>query len=169
MSDELNNFFPRPKPVNTSVLGTVVAGSLSKGLEVKLSPDRLIEGLAVGRYVVVHGQTGRRFFGMITDVVLESRHPEVEQSPPEDPDGFLARVYRGILTYGRVHVTPMLVLDEAGAGAPGQDRTGALHPRLRRHPRGGSRDFRRRRRAGPFLHRRAAGDGGASLSEICHR
>lgn len=118
MSDELDHFFPRPKPVNPAVLGAVVSGSLSKGLEVKLSPDRLIEGLAVGRYVVVHGQTGRRFFGMITDVVLESRHPEVEQSPPADPDGFLARVYRGILTYGRVHVTPMLVLDEAGAARP---------------------------------------------------
>ncbi|MBN2002312.1 MAG: ATP-binding protein [Anaerolineae bacterium] len=95
-----------------TLLGWVVSGSLGKGLEAKLSPDRLIEGLAVGRYVVVRGQTGRRFFGMITDVALESRHPEVEMSPPEDPDGFLARVYRGTLTYGRMHITPMLVMEE---------------------------------------------------------
>jgi uncharacterized protein len=108
---ELDTWFPRPKPVDPTILGAVVSGSLSKGLEAKLAPDRLIEGLAVGRYVVVRGQTERRFFGMITDVTLASRHPEVEQSPPEDPDGFLAQVYRGTLTYGRMHITPMLVVD----------------------------------------------------------
>jgi len=85
-------------------------------LEARLASDRLIEGLAVGRYVVIRGQTGRRFFGMITDVALESRYPEVEQSPPQAPDSFLARVYTGTLTYGRLHITPMLVIDEAGSG-----------------------------------------------------
>ncbi|HOU13845.1 MAG TPA: ATP-binding protein [Anaerolineae bacterium] len=114
---ELDVWFPRPKPVDAAVLGNVVSGSLSRGLEAKLSPDRFIEGLAVGRYVVVRGQTERRFFGMITDVALETRAPELEQSPPEDPDGFLARVYRGTLTYGRIHVTPMLVVEE-GAVRP---------------------------------------------------
>ncbi len=109
---ELDVWFPRLKPVEPTVLGNVVSGSLSRGLEAKLSPDRFIEGLAVGRYVVVRGQTERRFFGMITDVALETRAPELEQSPPEDPDGFLARVYRGTLTYGRIHVTPMLVVEE---------------------------------------------------------
>ena len=109
---ELDAWFPRPKPVDPTVLGAVVSGSLSKGLEAKLAPDRLIEGLAVGRYVVVRGQTARRFFGMITDVTLASRHPEVEQSPPEDPDGFLAQVYRGTLTYGQMHITPMLVVED---------------------------------------------------------
>ncbi len=109
---ELDTWFPRSKPVEPTVLGAVVSGSLSKGLEAKLSPDRLIEGLAVGRYVVVRGQTERRFFGMITDVTLACRHPEVEQSPPEDPDGFLAQVYRGTLTYGQMHITPMLVVED---------------------------------------------------------
>ncbi len=109
--NKLDEFFPRAKPTDVDVLGSVVSGSLGKGLEAKLAPDRIIEGLAVGRYVVVRGQTDRRFFGMITDVALESRHPEVEQSPPDDPDGYLARVYRGTLTYGRMHITPMLVLE----------------------------------------------------------
>ncbi len=111
-NSELDKFFPRPEPMDSVVLGTVVSGSLGKGLEATLAPEQLIEGLAVGRYVVVRGQTDRRFFGMITDVALESRHPEVEQSPPEAPDGFIARVYRGTLTYGRMHITPMLVVEE---------------------------------------------------------
>lgn len=108
---ELDQWFPRSKIDATSPLGVIISGSLSQGLEAKLAPDRLIEGLAVGRYVVVRGQTERRFFGMITDVALETQHPEVEQFPPAEPDGFLARAYRGTLTSGRIHITPMLVLE----------------------------------------------------------
>ncbi len=122
--DVLDRFFPRRGTAGVPRLGTVIGGSLSRGLEVRLMPDRLVEEVAVGRYVVIRGQTARRFFGMITDVALESRHPEVEQSPPETPDGFLARVYRGTLTYGRVHVTPMLVLDE---GSPRPAKTVPAH------------------------------------------
>ena len=109
--DELDQWFPRPKAVDPAALGTIVGGSLGKGLEATLAPERFIEGLAVGRYVVVRGQTQRRFFGMITDVALECRQPEVAQAPPNDPGGFLARVYRGTLTYGRMHITPMLVVE----------------------------------------------------------
>ena len=108
---ELDQWFPRSKIDATSPLGVIISGSLSQGLDAKLAPDRLIEGLAVGRYVVVRGQTERRFFGMITDVALETQHPEVEQFPPTEPDGFLARAYRGTLTSGRIHITPMLVLE----------------------------------------------------------
>ncbi|MBN1487697.1 MAG: ATP-binding protein [Anaerolineae bacterium] len=118
MDTELDRWFPRPEPVVSTPLGSVISGSLSKGLEVKLSPDRLIEGLAVGRYVVVKGRTNRRFFGMITDVALETSHPEVAATPPQDPDGFIARAYRGTLTFGRLHVTPMLLLDDAGEVRP---------------------------------------------------
>ena len=37
---ELDAWFPRSKPVDPTILGAVVSGSLSKGLEAKLSPDR---------------------------------------------------------------------------------------------------------------------------------
>jgi len=107
-----DQYFPRVKPAGPSPLGTVVTGSLSHGLEAKLAPDRFIEELAVGRYVVIQGQTERRFLGMVTDVALASQVPEVEQLPPEDPDGYLARVYRGTLTHVRMHITPMLVIEQ---------------------------------------------------------
>jgi len=112
MADEFDTLFPRPEVRPATKLGTVVSGSLGKGLEAQLAPDHLIEGLAVGRYVVIRGQTKRRFFGMITDVALESRHPELEQTPPDDAESFIARVYRGTLTFGRLHITPMLVMEE---------------------------------------------------------
>lgn len=112
MTSELDTFFPRPEIHPTDPLATVVAGSLSKGLDAKLLPNRLIEGLAVGRYVVIRGQTGKRFFGMITDIALETRYPEIEQSPPSDPEGYIARAYRGTLTSARLHITPMLTMDQ---------------------------------------------------------
>jgi DNA helicase HerA-like ATPase len=128
---ELETFFgPRPaEPSPRPRLGIVVGGSLSKGLDVKLDQGTVIEGLAVGRYVVVRGQTGRRFFSIVTDVQLDALNPLIEKAPPDTSDPFLARVYQGTVVFGRVHVAPMLVLDPSassgrrpstGAGDDGQ-------------------------------------------------
>ncbi len=92
-------------------LGIVVGGSLSRGLSVKLDRGAVVEGLAVGRYVVVQGQTGRRFFSIVTDVILDSTNPALEKTPPDTADPFLAQVYQGTATFGRLEVAPMLVLD----------------------------------------------------------
>lgn len=93
-------------------LGLVVSGSLSAGLDVKLDPAILMEGLAVGRYVVIHGkQTGRKFFGLVTDISLDATNPEIAKSPPEVTDEFSARIYSGHIAFGLMHVAPMLVID----------------------------------------------------------
>jgi hypothetical protein len=65
----------------------------------------------VGRYVVIRGQTGRRFFSIITDVALDSTNPTIEKAPPDTSDDFLASVHQGTSTFGRLEVSPMLVLD----------------------------------------------------------
>jgi len=115
---ELEAFLgPRPAgPQPLQRLGIVVGGSLSKGLEGKLDPATVIEGLAVGRYVVVRGQTGRRFFSIVTDVQLDALNPLIVKSPPDTSDPFLARVYQGTAVFGRVHVAPMLVLEPPPGG-----------------------------------------------------
>jgi len=134
---ELEAFLgPRPtEPQPRQKLGIVVAGSLSKGLDVKLDPTTIIEGLAVGRYVVMHGQTGRRFFSIVTDVQLDALNPLIEKAPPDTSDPFLARVYQGTAVFGRIHVAPMLVLDpsspsggkEGGQGEPKPVKTIPAH------------------------------------------
>ncbi|MCS7282109.1 MAG: ATP-binding protein [Anaerolineae bacterium] len=112
MAEELDRWFPRPPSASPPRrLGIVVGGSLSKGLEVKLDPQTVIEGLAVGRYVVVHGRTGRRFFSLINDVALDATNPLIEKTPPDASDPFIAQVHRGTTTFGRIHVAPMLVLE----------------------------------------------------------
>ena len=92
-------------------LGIVVSGSLSQGLGVKLDRSAIVEGMAVGRYVVVRGQTDRRFFSIITDVALDATNPVIEKTPPEPADRFLAQVHQGTSTYGRLEISPMLVLE----------------------------------------------------------
>jgi DNA helicase HerA-like ATPase len=121
MSDdfsELDDFFQRTPPAPEASaevrrLGIVVSGSLSEGLSVRLDRTAIVEGMAVGRYVVVHGQTGRLFFSIITDVALDATNPAIEKMPPDTSDPFLAQVYQGTSTFGRLQVSPMLVLEAA--------------------------------------------------------
>ena len=107
------------------LLGVVVGGSLSKGLDVKLDSEASIEDLAVGRYVVIQGRQ-KRFFSMITDIVLDNTNPEIMSAPPDLSDPFLAEVYTGTAAYGTIHVAPMLAIDE-GDDAPKPVKTVPSH------------------------------------------
>ena len=121
-SDNLDEWFPResaaePPPLLESLptnkrLGVIVGGSLSKGLDVKLDRQTEIESLAVGRYVVVRGRY-KRFFCMITDVILDSTNPSLRSDPPDLSDPFLRDVYVGTAAYGTLHVAPMLSIEGA--------------------------------------------------------
>lgn len=112
--ENLDQWFPQSSAMYAGPvrLGVVVGGSLSKGLLVKLDRGQLIEELAVGRYVVVHGASGKRFFCMITDIALDNTNPAIQNSPPDMADEFLRDVYIGTAAYGLVSVAPMLSIDE---------------------------------------------------------
>jgi DNA helicase HerA-like ATPase len=90
-------------------LGVVVSGSLTRGLEVRLDVPVSVEDMAVGRYVAIEG-TKRRFFGMITDVSLETIDPSIAITPPDISDPFIAQVVTGTTTYGKLRVLPMLTI-----------------------------------------------------------
>ncbi len=112
-TSELDGYFG----VRAPRLGVVVGGSLSKGLDIKLDVTTDIEGLAVGRYVVVHGHS-RRFFCMVTDIGLDNTNPQIMRTPPDMSNPYLAEVYSGSAAYGIMHVAPMLTIDERGAVEP---------------------------------------------------
>jgi DNA helicase HerA-like ATPase len=125
-SDNLDDWFPRTASrrgedallMAGQRLGVVVGGSLNKGLDVKLDRETEIENLAVGRYVVVRGQR-KRFFCMITDVVLDATNPAIRSDPPDLSDPFLREVYSGTAAFGTIHVAPMLTIDvEEGEPKP---------------------------------------------------
>jgi DNA helicase HerA-like ATPase len=119
--EDLDAWFPRDRDAEsaqsapTPQMGIVVGGSLSQGLDVKLDRRAVIEGLAVGRYVVINGLTGRRFFSIVTDVTLDNTNPLVEKYPPAADAEFVRQVYAGTTTFGRLHVAPMLIVE------PGDD------------------------------------------------
>ena len=76
----------------TQRLGLVIGGSLSKGLDVRLEREVSTEELAVGSYAVVRGQR-KRFFSMITDVLLGVASEDVLLNPPDLADDFLREVH----------------------------------------------------------------------------
>jgi DNA helicase HerA-like ATPase len=90
-------------------LGTVVSGSLTRGIEVRLDAPISVEDMAVGRYVAIDGAK-HRFFGMITDVSLETIDPNVTVTPPDISDPFVAQVITGTTIYGKLRVLPMLTI-----------------------------------------------------------
>jgi len=90
-------------------LGVVVSGSLTQGVEVKLDAAVSVEDMAVGRYVAIEGAK-HRFFGMITNVSLETVDPEVAVTPPDVSNPFIAQVINGTTTYGKLEVLPMLTI-----------------------------------------------------------
>ena len=107
------------------VLGTVVAGSLTRGLDVRLDAGADVEEMAVGRYVTVAGGS-HTFFGMVTDVELRATTDAVQKAPPALDDDFLREVYRGTAAYAVLKVTPML-RTSGSSGAPEPVKTVPPH------------------------------------------
>jgi DNA helicase HerA-like ATPase len=90
-------------------MGIVVSGSSNKGVEVRLDSGTSVEDMVVGRYVTIEGQK-RRFFGMITEVVLGVTDLNLTQTPPDTNDPFIAEVLSGTSTYGTLQVMPYLTI-----------------------------------------------------------
>ncbi len=112
--NELDEYFG----VRSPRLGVVTGGSLSRGLDVKLDPNTDIEELAVGRYVVVHGRN-RRFFCMVTDIMLANTNNQITLSPPDvQHNDYLRDVYTGTTAFGTAHIAPMLIIMEDGSVQP---------------------------------------------------
>ncbi len=96
-------------------LGSVVQGSLSQGLEVRLHPDISVEDMRVGKFLVVRGVRSR-FFCMLTDVSLGTTSPRIMANPPEPTNTFLQEVLAGSGTYGTVNLSPMLMINQEPEG-----------------------------------------------------
>jgi uncharacterized protein len=90
-------------------LGTVVSGSLTEGLAVRLDPACSIEDLRVGQFVVIQGEQ-HQFFSMISDVKLDAANRDVLADPPADDDQFLRQVLGGTSAFGTFTIAPMLML-----------------------------------------------------------
>lgn len=89
-------------------LGSVIQGSLSQGLDVRLHGDVSVEEMRVGKFLVVQGHRSK-FFCLLTDVSLGTSSPRILADPPNPADDFLQAVLAGTSTYGTVELAPMLM------------------------------------------------------------
>ncbi len=117
-------------------LGSVIQGSLTKGLEVRLHPDISVEDMRVGKFLVVQGIRSR-FFCLLTDVSLGCSSDRIIANPPPIEDTFLRDVLAGSGTYGTVALSPMLMFTPTATNSdfstlpidPGKDTSlGSLQP-----------------------------------------
>ncbi len=92
-----------------ALLGMVVSGSLTQGIEVKLDPSASVEDVKVGTFVTIQGER-LRFFGQVTDISLGSTDPTMRTSPPDVSNPFIAQVISGTSAYGTIKVLPMLTI-----------------------------------------------------------
>lgn len=102
-------------------LGSVIQGSLSQGLEVRLHPDISVEDMRVGKFVVVQGRRSR-FFCMLTDVALGTASSRILANPPDPTNTFLQEVLAGTGTFGTVNLTPMLMMTPENEQVGGERR-----------------------------------------------
>lgn len=89
-------------------LGSVIQGSLTKGLEIRLLPDISVEDMRVGKFLVIQG-TRSRFFCLLTDVALGTSNPRILANPPSIEDSLMREVLAGSGTYGTIELAPMLM------------------------------------------------------------
>ena len=93
----------------SSPLGSVVGGSLTEGLEIRLHADVSVEEMRVGKFLVVKGRRSR-FFCLLTDVSLGTSSSRIISNPPSLEDDLLQEVLAGSGTYGTIELSPMLML-----------------------------------------------------------
>lgn len=104
-------------------LGSVIQGSLSQGLEVRLHADVSVEEMRVGKFLVIQGSRSR-FFCLLTDVSLGTANPRILANPPHVEDNLMREVLAGSGTYGTLELAPMLMFTPKEAGSPPVPQTG---------------------------------------------
>lgn len=111
MNDLWNNLNGSPNIQDDGEIGVVTQGSLTEGVEMKLNPDRSVEDVKAGKFVVIEGYKNQ-FFSMITDLSLDATNPEILLYPPREGDQLLHSVLNGASTYVTVALRPMLMLEQ---------------------------------------------------------
>ncbi|MDI6817475.1 MAG: ATP-binding protein [Actinomycetota bacterium] len=93
----------------TKHIGSIIAGSLLGGLEAKLDEDINVEGISVGRLIVVDGALNK-FFCLLKDVSLEATNEDILLNPPRDD--FSKMVHAGVNTFYKLSLQPMLITSQ---------------------------------------------------------
>ena len=94
---------------NPRKLGMVLSGSLTDGIEVRIDPETSVESVKVGTFVTITGQI-LKFFGVVTDISLDSTDSSIKIAPPDVSNPYISSVISGTTAFGIIKVEPMLIL-----------------------------------------------------------
>ena len=101
-------FDPVPTERRTRV-GVLTNGSLGAGIEMKLDPNRSVESVRAGTFVVVEGEAFD-FFSLLTDVRIDAANEGILLHPPGADEELLRLVLQGSGTYATVSLKPQLMV-----------------------------------------------------------
>lgn len=98
-------------------LGHIIAGSLTEGFELRVSPETELETIKTGKFVCIAGNY-HKFFSLITDLKLEVTHPDILLFPPTPQEKLLSTVLKKKDMYAIATLKPMLMLDSDDKPSP---------------------------------------------------
>lgn len=91
-------------------LGTIVSGSLTEGLVMRILGDTELENIKTGKFVCIEGKS-HRFFSLITDLSLAVTSPDILLFPPTEKESLLKEQLRRKDIYATALLKPMLALN----------------------------------------------------------
>lgn len=100
-----------------NIIGQIISGSLSEGFTMRFSCTTDIESIKTGKFVCIQGYQ-HRFFSIITDLKLETTHPEILLFPPRADEHLLKDLLTTTSTYATAQLKPMLMLNKAEQISP---------------------------------------------------
>jgi len=98
------------------LIGTIISGSLSEGFVMRVNQDTDPELIKTGKFVCING-SHHKFFSLITDLKLETAHPDILLFPPHPQEKLLHNSLKKDL-YATALLRPMLVLTREGKPMP---------------------------------------------------
>ena len=122
---------PGQSPEQGRLLGMVVGGSLTHGVEIRLDPLTSVEDIKVGTFVTLRGQR-LLFFGVVTDVALSAADPGLKSTPPDVQDPFIAEVVTGTTAFGSMSVLPSLTMPAVLGDSAGPSPAKTVPPHFAR-------------------------------------
>jgi len=94
-------------------IGTVVGGSLSDGLAIRINNAVELEQMSNGKFVVI-ASAQQQFFCLITDLKLETSNPDIMLLPPAPHEKLLLKTIKQKYLYATASAKPMVMLDAHG-------------------------------------------------------
>jgi len=99
------------------LIGTIIGGSLTEGLLMRVASGTTLETIKTGKFVSIIG-THHTFFSLITDLKLEVTHPDILLFPPSKEETLLADLLQERDMYATVTLRPMLMLNHEQKPSP---------------------------------------------------